>query len=199
MNQPTRPLLIHSTFVENNLPLLSTGAQYVFATACCQRLLRIVIASGPSEHIRAAKLLLENSWSWLAGLNDDYFENDHFFSNLDQSWSALNDERLLVPAVHQFTRLELGLNGELNEIGSIGYWNTALLDNFLYQQLGLPVNSEHDRIIDSHRLMQQEIERQQRDIRRLLAAVNTNFTARELWRACALEDLLVNSGPMSQN
>src|SRR6266446_4462319 len=181
-----RPLLVHSQFTENTWVKLNVDAQCAFATSCCQRLLPILTRAQKMEDVPIAEALLEESWAWLAGLSDPPKGDGGHFEESIRPGEGENDADLCREVALQFARLNLLLNGDSREGAVVGYWNTALLDSYLYGKLDFRVCSEHDQIVDSEPLMEQEFARQRRDLFLLLRRNEFHVTVRNMWKRSML-------------
>lgn len=174
------PVLLHSQFTESIYERLTLLGQCIFAATCCRRLLPLFSPKAEGRNQEVGEFLLNSTWAWVSGLADQPSNID--IAPLIQGDEDAEDAEEVFQATLQFERLICVLSGCPEEGKTIGYWNTALLDNYLYRIRGWTINAENSIRIGNESLMLQEVERQKRDLDLIVGAVNVELVARNLWK-----------------
>jgi hypothetical protein len=165
---PTRPLLQHRHGIEELLRGVSPQHAFLFAAACAERQWPVYARAAAGKPWALPAVLrgsLDAVWDWLLGRRErprlaEQCERAIFDENTDAE-----EDNAAFHVANSFYGLAAMVEEDQPQYSAqAAASNLDLVDAFLYDLLDLPVAAANDLVVDSHELMQREMQRQLADL-----------------------------------
>jgi len=184
-----RPILLHSSYIQDAVEGLPERLRFAFGVACCQRILPLLGENTGNAKVDVAGNYLEKVWRWTADLDDAPDDPPEVLESLIPSDEMAGAHQEWYQSALLFYELACFVaENRSSEIWRISDGCFALLDNYLYRTLALPVSGENDRIIDNHPLVVQAMQWERDDIDLMGARDSNSIFA--VWKRSKQQQLL---------
>jgi hypothetical protein len=179
-----RSFLAHIETVKKTIKKLDPKRAFAFGAACAERQWPVYVKASegkPWEMQSDLRKALDDIWSWLLGSGN---RPQGIFQRIEGAIfdDAVKDvENAARIVAGSFVGLAYGVeNHKLDECAQVAVNGLNLIESFVYDILNLPVTSENDLLVDQHELMDNEMRRQEDDLKIVVSEPMSPAVIREL-------------------